>query len=44
METDREGERIEDKPPEDGRESCLMCGACEVLGEGCVLPASLKKN
>ena len=24
----------------DERESCLMCGACEVLGQGCLLHAS----
>ncbi len=32
-------EEDEGKPPDDGREACLMCGACEVLGEGCVLHA-----
>jgi len=44
METDAEEQTGEGKPPEDERESCLMCGACEVLGEGCVLHASWEKN
>jgi hypothetical protein len=32
-------EEDEDTPPDDRLESCLICGACEVLGEGCVLHA-----
>ncbi len=40
METEAEKHGNEDQPPEDDRESCLMCGACEVLGKGCVLHAS----
>jgi len=40
METDGEEQKREEKPPEDERESCLMCGACEIRGEGCLLHAS----
>lgn len=40
MEADSEEQSNEGSPPDDERESCLMCGACEVLGQGCVLHAS----
>ena len=31
-------------PPDDERESCLMCGACEILGQRCALHGSLEKD
>ena len=40
IESDQEKERDEDKPPEDERESCFMCGTCEVRGEGCIVHAA----
>lgn len=44
METESKEKKEEGKPPEDEREGCLMCGACEVSGKVCVLPASRGKN
>jgi hypothetical protein len=40
METNVEEHSNESNSPDDERESCLMCGACEVLGKGCVLHGS----
>jgi hypothetical protein len=44
MEIEAENHRSEVKPPDDRRESCLMCGACEVLGRGCLLHASPEED
>ena len=37
-------EQNEAAHPDDERESCLMCGACETMGQVCVLTASLRKE
>ena len=39
METDAEEHKNEGNPRDDPQEACLMCGACEILGQGCVLHA-----
>ena len=44
METRAEEDENEGNSLDDERESCLMCGACEVLGQGCVLHASAEEE
>jgi hypothetical protein len=44
MEVNAEEDGSESNPPDDERESCLMCGACEVLGLGCVLHSSPEED
>jgi hypothetical protein len=40
MDTNAEGNENEGQSTGDRREACLMCGACEIIGQVCALHAS----
>ena len=44
MDTNPEGSRNEGKSPDDRREACLMCGACEIIEQVCALHASPEED